>query len=112
MLYHRIVERKHLKYFVLFFHGNNSTCQDTRTVQEQHEETEEQGSSIFRKLYGYDMHSNYNQYNKRKKGLLEEIPSIRYEKGMIMIRETDFEKVKSLIDSRTKIVIHLPHHLS
>ncbi len=54
-------------------------------------------NSLFRKLYGYDTHSNYNQYNKRKKGLLEEIPSVRYEKGMIMIRETDLEKVKSLI---------------
>ncbi len=54
-------------------------------------------NSLFRRLYGYETHSNYNQYNKRKKGLLEEIPSVRYEKGMIMIRETDLEKVKDMI---------------
>jgi len=52
---------------------------------------------LFRKLYGYETHLNYNHYNKRKKGLLEEIPSVRYEKGMIMIRETDLEKVMAQI---------------
>ncbi|QRF75740.1 hypothetical protein Thermo_01246 [Thermoplasmatales archaeon] len=51
----------------------------------------------FRKLYGYETHLNYNKHNKRKKGLLEEIPSVRYEKGMIMTRETDLEKVKDMI---------------
>ena len=54
-------------------------------------------NSLFRKLYGYDTHSNYNRYNKRKKGMLGEILSIRYEKGIIMIRETNLEKVKDMI---------------
>ena len=54
-------------------------------------------NSLFRKLYGYDTYSNYSQYNRHKKGLLEEIPSVVYERGVIMIREEDVKKVEELV---------------
>ena len=54
-------------------------------------------NSLFRKLYGYDTYSNYSQYNRHKKGLLEEIPSVVYERGIIMIREEDVKKVEELV---------------
>ena len=54
-------------------------------------------NSLFRKLYGYDTYSNYSQYNMHRKGLLEEIPSVRYEKGIIMIREVDLKTLEDLV---------------
>ncbi|MEM4090194.1 MAG: hypothetical protein QXQ46_05520 [Thermoplasmatales archaeon] len=36
---------------------------------------------IYRKLYGYKSPSNYSRYNKRGNGLIDDIPSIRYERG-------------------------------
>ncbi|MEM3860090.1 MAG: hypothetical protein QW478_11930, partial [Candidatus Micrarchaeaceae archaeon] len=37
-------------------------------------------NSLFRKLYGYNSFSNYSRYD-RKKGLVDEIPAIKYDRG-------------------------------
>ena len=36
-------------------------------------------NTLFRKLYGYNTFSNYSRYNRHRKDLLEEVPSVRYE---------------------------------
>ena len=54
-------------------------------------------NSLFRKLYGYNSFSNHGRYNRRIKGLMDEIPAIRYDRGIVMIRENDLLKVKRLI---------------
>ena len=54
-------------------------------------------NALFRKLYGYNTYSNYSKYNRHRTGFLEEIPSVRYEKGMIMIREADLERLRDLV---------------
>ncbi len=50
-----------------------------------------------RKLCGYDDPSNYSKYHYHREGLLETIQSVRYEKGMVMIREEDLDTVVSFI---------------
>ena len=52
---------------------------------------------MLRKLYGYDDPSNYSKYHYHREGLLETIPSVRYEKGLVMIREEDLDTVVSFI---------------
>ncbi len=52
---------------------------------------------MLRKLYGYDDPSNYSKYHYHREGLLERIPSVRYEKGLVMIREEDLDTVVSFI---------------
>ena len=52
---------------------------------------------MLRKLYGYDDLSNYSKYHYHREGLLERIPSVRYEKGLVMIREEDLDTVVSFI---------------
>ncbi|MEM3906945.1 MAG: hypothetical protein QXZ17_08815 [Nitrososphaerota archaeon] len=54
-------------------------------------------NSLFRKLYGYNSFSNYSRYNKRVNGLMDHIPSIRYGKGIVMIREMDLSKLEKII---------------
>ena len=55
-------------------------------------------NALFRKLYGYDTYSNYSRYNRHLKGLIEEIPSIRYDRGIIMIREFDLDAIARLVE--------------
>jgi hypothetical protein len=54
-------------------------------------------NTLFRKLYGYNTFSNYSRYNRHKKGLVEEIPAVRYEGGLIMIRKGDLQRVTDLV---------------
>ncbi|MGC8580817.1 MAG: hypothetical protein ACP5MW_00515, partial [Thermoplasmata archaeon] len=48
--------------------------------------------------YGHDDKSNYSKYTYHRTGLLETIPSIRYEGGIIMIRKEDLDKVVTLLN--------------
>jgi len=58
---------------------------------------------IYRKLYGYRSSSNYGKYHYSVKGLLDTIPSVRYEDGNFIIRENDFPVVKKFLnESRTR----------
>jgi hypothetical protein len=54
-------------------------------------------NSLFRKLYGYNSFSNYSRYNKRVNGLIDDLPSIRYDRGIVMIREGDLSKLEKII---------------
>lgn len=54
-------------------------------------------NSLFRKLYGYNSFSNYSRYNKRINGLMDALPSIRYDRGIVMIRERDLVELERLI---------------
>lgn len=54
-------------------------------------------NSLFRKLYGYNSFSNYSRYNKRVNGLMDDLPSIRYDRGVVMIRERDLSKLEKII---------------
>lgn len=42
---------------------------------------------IYRLLYGYNSSSKYGKYHYRRPGLLDTIPSIRYEDGNFLIAE-------------------------
>ena len=53
---------------------------------------------IYRKLYGYRSSSNYGKYHYTVKGLLNSIPSVRYEDGNFIIRENDFPVIKKFLD--------------
>ncbi|MEM3191205.1 MAG: hypothetical protein QW292_03770 [Candidatus Parvarchaeota archaeon] len=54
-------------------------------------------NSLFRKLYGYNSFSNYSRYNKRVNGLIDNIPSIRYDRGIVTIRNVDISKLEKII---------------
>lgn len=49
-------------------------------------------NTLFGKLYGYNTFSNYSRYNRHRKGLLEEVPSVRYEGGLIIGQEGGFQE--------------------
>ena len=54
--------------------------------------------TLFRKLYGYNTFSNYSRYNRHRKGLLEEIPSVRYGGGgLINIRRENLQRIMELV---------------
>ncbi|MEM3488913.1 MAG: hypothetical protein QXO75_04555 [Nitrososphaerota archaeon] len=49
-------------------------------------------------LYGYNSSSKYGKYHYREKGLLDMIPSIRYEDGNFMIPEGKKNKVINFLE--------------
>ena len=55
-------------------------------------------NALLRKLYGYDTHSNYSRYNRHLKGLIEVMPSIRYDGDLIMIRESSLDAISRLVE--------------
>lgn len=55
-------------------------------------------NKLFRRLYGYETFSNYSKYKKHRIGLIEEIPSIRYDGGIVMVRNLDLKKITDLIE--------------
>jgi hypothetical protein len=53
---------------------------------------------IYRKLYGYRSSSNYGKYHYDVKGILDSVPSIRYEDGNFIVREEDFPVIKKFLE--------------
>ena len=53
---------------------------------------------IYRKLYGYRSSSNYGKYHYDVKGILDSIPSIRYEDGNFIVREEDFPIIRKFLE--------------
>jgi hypothetical protein len=54
-------------------------------------------TSFGRKLYGYTDKSNNGQYEYHRPGLLDEIPSRKLVRGVVIVREQDADKVIELI---------------
>ena len=54
-------------------------------------------SRFFRKLYGYENHSHYGRYRSRVPGFLDQLPYVRYSRGLIMVRRDDAETVKKYL---------------
>ena len=54
-------------------------------------------SRFFRKLYGYENHSHYGRYRSRVPGFLDQIPYVRYSKGLIMVRKDHAVRVKKYL---------------
>ncbi|MEM3193078.1 MAG: hypothetical protein QXZ17_09955 [Nitrososphaerota archaeon] len=54
-------------------------------------------NSLFMKLYGYNSLSNYSRYDKKLNGLIDHIPSIRYDRGIVMIRNVDLSNLEKII---------------
>ena len=59
-------------------------------------ERSRQGST--RKLYGYRSSSNYGRYHYEVKGLLDTIPSIRYEDGNFLIPSSKKRKITEFLE--------------
>ncbi len=55
-------------------------------------------SRIYRLLYGYNSSSKYGKYHYRRKGLLDTMPSIRYEDGNFLIPEEGKGKVMEFLE--------------
>ncbi|MCL4413114.1 MAG: hypothetical protein M1526_07165 [Candidatus Thermoplasmatota archaeon] len=55
-------------------------------------------SRIYRMLYGYNSSSKYGKYHYTRKGLLDTIPSIRYEDGNFMIPARKKNKVINFLE--------------
>ncbi len=55
-------------------------------------------SRIYRLLYGYNSSSKYGKYHYRINGLLDTIPSIRYEDGNFLIPKSGKRKVISFLE--------------
>ena len=53
---------------------------------------------IYRKLYGYRSSSNYGRYHYDVKGLLDTIPSIRYEDGNFLIPSSKKRKITEFLE--------------
>ncbi|MEM3829910.1 MAG: hypothetical protein QXP36_11970 [Conexivisphaerales archaeon] len=54
-------------------------------------------NSLLMRLYGYNSFSNYSRYDKKLNGLIDHIPSIRYDRGIVMIRDVDLSKLEKII---------------
>jgi len=55
-------------------------------------------SKIYRLLYGYNSSSKYGKYHYRIKGLLDTIPSIRYEDGNFLVPKSGKGEVISFLE--------------
>ena len=53
---------------------------------------------IYRKLYGYRSSSNYGKYHYDVKGILDSIPTVRYEDGNFIVREEDFPVIRKFLE--------------
>jgi len=51
-----------------------------------------------RALFGYKDNSNHNSYHYKRKGILSEIPHFRLPKGAIIVKESDQNKIISLLN--------------
>ena len=56
-------------------------------------------SALVKKLYGQKTSSHKGRYSYRRKGLLDEIPSHRLIRGVLIVRPEDKDKVLSLLAS-------------
>lgn len=56
-----------------------------------------EASRFYRTLYGYDSPSNYGKYHYKRKGLLDDIPSVRYERGIFMVRGEDTVAIRGFL---------------
>lgn len=56
-------------------------------------------SDLVKKLYGQKTSSHKGRYTYRRKGLLDEIPSIRLIRGVLIVRMKDKDPIVSLLDS-------------
>ena len=54
-------------------------------------------SALVKKLYGQNTSSHKGRYRYRRKGLLDEIPSHRLIRGVIIVRKEDKDKVLNLL---------------
>jgi hypothetical protein len=48
-----------------------------------------EASRFYRELYGHNSPSNYGRYHYKRRGLLDSIPSVRYERGIFLVRAVD-----------------------
>jgi len=55
-------------------------------------------SAFVKKLYGQNTSSHSGKYRYRRKGLLDEVPSSKLIRGVIIIRRKDMEKILELLD--------------
>lgn len=55
-------------------------------------------SALVKKLYGQSTTSHGGRYRYRRKGILDEIPSRRLIRGVIIVRKDDEKKVVELLD--------------
>jgi len=62
-------------------------------------------TKFFREFYGYQSYSHYGRYRSKKSGYLDNIRNIRYEKGIIVIRNEDKKKIISYLRGKGAKVI-------
>ncbi len=56
-----------------------------------------EASRFYRELYGYNSPSNYGRYHYKRKGVLDRIPSVRYERGIFLVRGTDVATITEFL---------------
>ena len=56
-----------------------------------------EASKLVKKLYGQKTSSHKGRYHYRRKGILDEIPSHRLIRGVIVVRKKDEEKIVSFL---------------
>jgi hypothetical protein len=52
-----------------------------------------EANRFYRELYGYENYSHYGRYRSRIKGYLDDLPCIRYTKGVFMVQREDRGRV-------------------
>lgn len=55
-------------------------------------------SALVKKLYGQNTSSHGGKYRYRRKGLLDEIPSSKLIRGVIIVRKKDKKKILELLN--------------
>ncbi len=91
------MQAKHIRGLSLLIGGYGSSCEDTCILHAGKMKRKSGVNTLFGKLYGYNTFSNYSRYNRQRKGLLEEVPSVRYEGGLIMVRREDLQRIMELV---------------
>ncbi len=56
-----------------------------------------EASKLVKKLYGQKTSSHKGRYHYRRKGILDEIPSHRLIRGVIVVRKKDEERILSFL---------------
>ena len=55
-------------------------------------------SALVKKLYGQNTSSHGGKYRYRRKGLLDQVPSSRLIRGVIIVRKRDKKKILDLLE--------------
>jgi len=98
--------RSYYAYKINMAAGDSTSMQGKLIVFRVYKNTEKQTTNslttlnrFVQKFYGQDTTNHGGKYKHHRKGLLEDIPHIKLIRGVIIVRETDLEKILNFLNT-------------